>query len=178
LHGLLPNERANPTALGLPIAIFIKTPSVGRTHSIGIALQCSVGEMMRSGPFPPVPSITRISRPLMIRRKRGNNVSHPRSATAGMIESLQDVQFLLIRYFDRRNEHGQSMLLYLLSHNPANAGLTYRPKPYLVSLRRKSPAQTPKTTRSIIAILWLSKIDAGSSKIGGEMARLVLIATS
>jgi hypothetical protein len=110
----------------------------------------------------------------MIRRKRGNNVSHPRSATAGMIESLQDVQFLLIRDFDRRNEHGQSMLLYLLSHNPANAGLTYRPKPYLVSLRRKIPcANTEKLPDPSSPSSMVSKIDAGSAKIGGKMARLV-----
>ncbi|TMP95270.1 MAG: DUF3309 family protein [Verrucomicrobia bacterium] len=48
------------------IAIFIKTSSVGRTQSIGIALQCSVGQMMRSGPFPRVPPITWISCPVMI----------------------------------------------------------------------------------------------------------------
>jgi hypothetical protein len=30
-----------------PIAIFIKAPAVGRTYSIGIALQCSVGQIMR-----------------------------------------------------------------------------------------------------------------------------------
>src|SRR6266513_2753656 len=40
--------------------------SVGCTQSIGIALQRSVGQMMRRGPFPRVPAITWISRPVMI----------------------------------------------------------------------------------------------------------------
>jgi len=40
--------------------------SVGCTQSIGIALQRSVGQMMRRGPFPRVPPITWISRPVMI----------------------------------------------------------------------------------------------------------------
>ena len=48
------------------IAIFIKTSSVGRTQSIGIALHCSVGQMMRSGPFPRLPPITWICRPVII----------------------------------------------------------------------------------------------------------------
>jgi hypothetical protein len=48
------------------IAIFIKTSSVGGTHSIGIEWQCSVGQMRRSGASPSVLSITWISRPVKI----------------------------------------------------------------------------------------------------------------
>jgi hypothetical protein len=40
--------------------------SVGSTQSIGIALQRSVGQMMRGGPVSQVPPITWISRPVMI----------------------------------------------------------------------------------------------------------------
>src|SRR6266480_6238078 len=45
-------------------AIFIKTSSVGRTQFIGIALQCSVGQLTRSGPFSP--PVTWTSRPVII----------------------------------------------------------------------------------------------------------------
>ena len=48
------------------IAIFIKTSSVGRTHSIGIASQCFVGQTTRSGVWPVPLSITWISRPVII----------------------------------------------------------------------------------------------------------------
>jgi hypothetical protein len=48
------------------IAIFIKTSSVGGTHSIGIASQCFVGQTTRSGISPHTPSIIWISRPVII----------------------------------------------------------------------------------------------------------------
>jgi hypothetical protein len=48
------------------IAIFIKTSSVGRTHSIGIAPQRFVGQTMRSEVSPHALSITWISRPVII----------------------------------------------------------------------------------------------------------------
>jgi hypothetical protein len=48
------------------IAIVIKTSSVGCTHSIGIASQCFVGQMMRSDLCPGVPMITWICRPVII----------------------------------------------------------------------------------------------------------------
>src|SRR6266700_3359278 len=43
-----------------------RNSSVGCTQSIGIAVQRSVGQMIRRGPFPGVPVITWISRPVMI----------------------------------------------------------------------------------------------------------------
>jgi hypothetical protein len=48
------------------IAIFIKTSSVGRTHSIGVASQRFVGQTTRSGVSPRALSITWISRPVII----------------------------------------------------------------------------------------------------------------
>jgi len=48
------------------IAIFIKTFSVGRTHSIGIASQCFVGQTMRNGDSLHALSITWTSRPVII----------------------------------------------------------------------------------------------------------------
>jgi hypothetical protein len=48
------------------IAIFIKTSSVGRTHSSGIASQSFVGQTTRSGVSPHARSITWISRPVII----------------------------------------------------------------------------------------------------------------
>src|SRR4029077_8510393 len=48
------------------IAIVIKTLSVGHTHSIGIASQYFVGQMMRIDLFPRVPMITWICRPVII----------------------------------------------------------------------------------------------------------------
>ena len=48
------------------IAIFIKTSSVGRTHSSGSASQCFVGQTTRSGVSPHALSITWISRPVII----------------------------------------------------------------------------------------------------------------
>lgn len=48
------------------IAIFIRTSSVGGTHSIGTESQCSVGQMRRGGRPPHRFSIILISRPVMI----------------------------------------------------------------------------------------------------------------
>jgi len=54
-----------PSRLAAPsFAIFIKTSSVGRTQFIGLALQCSVGQLTRSGPFSP--PVTWTSRPVII----------------------------------------------------------------------------------------------------------------
>jgi hypothetical protein len=58
--------RRNQPRSASTIAIFIKTPSVGRTHSSVIASQCFVGQTTRSGVAPRALSITWISRPVII----------------------------------------------------------------------------------------------------------------
>jgi len=79
------------------IAIVIKTSSVGHTHSIGIASQYFVGQMVRSDLFSRVPIITWISLPVMIfAANQAITFLIQRVPLPESIEWLQDGQFFFI----------------------------------------------------------------------------------